>query len=140
LIVKHYQISLSIFALGSAIMPTGPAIAQHMNAPSAPCQEAESMVDTSNCMAAAYRQADAELNDTYRQIMAVLRDAEKVKLRSAQRAWISYRDLACEAEAEPFRGRSGGGIARTACLEAATRARTSFLRAGLWWKVEKFAD
>lgn len=98
------------------------------------------MVDTTNCLTAAYRQADAELNDTYRRIMAVLRDAEKVKLRSAQRAWISYRDLACEAEAEPYRSGSGAGVARIACLEAATRARTSFLRVGLWWKVEKFAD
>lgn len=115
-----------------------PASAQHMNAPDGPCQDAGSTTDTSDCLSEAHRRADAELNETYRRIMAVLGVTEKASLRAAQLAWIDYREKACDAEAELYRGRSGAGPARLACLEAATRARTRFLKSGLWWKVEKF--
>lgn len=117
-----------------------PLYAQHMNAPDAPCQEAGSMADTSNCMVAALKQADMDLNGAYRAIMAALDAREQASLRAAQRAWITYRDRACEAEAEPYRGRSGAGLARLACLEVATRHRTAFMKTGLFWQVEKAAE
>lgn len=98
------------------------------------------MVDTSNCMFEALKQADNDLNGAYRQIMAALDAREQASLRAAQRDWITYRDRACEAEAEPYRGGSGAGLAKLACLEAATRHRTAFMKTGLWWKVEKAAD
>ncbi|WP_296722005.1 lysozyme inhibitor LprI family protein [Erythrobacter sp.] len=111
-----------------------------MNDPSAACMEAGSQVDVKICLAGSYERADAELNETYRRIMSALDEAEKTSLRAAQRAWVTYRDKACEAEAEPYRGYSGEGTARLACLEAATRQRTQFMRTGLWWKVEKFLE
>jgi uncharacterized protein YecT (DUF1311 family) len=111
-----------------------------MNEPSASCQNAGSEVDVTVCFSEAYNEADGELNRVYRQIMSVLNQREQSSLRAAQRAWLNYRDLACEAEAEPYRGRSGEGQARLACLEAATKARIEFVKRGLWWKVEKFAD
>lgn len=120
---------------------SGPPIsAQHMNEPSGPCQTAGSMVDTSNCFVAAYKKADADLNESYRRIMLVLDDAGKESLRAAQRAWITYRDRACDAEASPYRRGSGAGVAQLACLEAATRSRDQFMRTGFWWRVEKFAE
>lgn len=125
--------SIAVATLG---FHSTPVAAQHANLASAPCQNAGSMVDTSNCLQAAFQHADMDLNDTYRQIMAVLDREEKVNLRDAQRAWITYRDKACEAEATPYRG-SGRGIAEQACLEAITRQRTQFLRDGLWWQVDK---
>ena len=112
------------------------ARAQHMNDPDGPCWETGSTVDTAQCFDIAYKQADTELNVTYRQIMAALDEAEKASLRSAQRAWINYRDKACEAEAAPYRNRTAKGAARLACLEAATRSRTAFLRKGLMWQVK----
>jgi uncharacterized protein YecT (DUF1311 family) len=125
-------------ALALALLHAPPALAQHMNAEGAPCQDAGSMVDIANCLNSAYAQADAELNATYRRIMAVLGAADKGRLREAQRAWIVYRGAACAAEAGPYEGGSGSGIARLACLEAATRQRTVFMKVGFWWRVEKF--
>jgi uncharacterized protein YecT (DUF1311 family) len=87
-----------------------------------------------------YDRADQELNDTYRRIMRVLGEKEQASLRAAQRSWVPYRDKACEAEAEPYRGYSAEGTARLACLVAATRERTRFLETGLGWKVEKAAQ
>ena len=47
--------------------------------------------------------ADAELNKTYKALLAKLPDAEsKEKLKQSQRAWLAFRD----AEAE-FEGRGG---------------------------------
>lgn len=113
------------------------AQAQHMNDPDGPCWETGSTVDTAQCLETAYKQADTELNMTYRHIMAALDEAEKASLRSAQLAWINYRDKACEAEAAPYRNGTAKGAARLACLEAATRSRTAFLRKGLMWQTEK---
>lgn len=122
------------------LLAASPTRAQDMEVASAPCQEAGSMVDTNICLSDAYRQADAQLNSTYRRIMSVLNEQEKVALRNAQRAWITYRDLACEAQSQPYRGKSGESIARLECLEAVTRAQTGFMKNGFWWKVEKFSD
>ena|SRR5262245_54907458 len=41
---------------------------------------------------AKFEQADAELNKTYRAVLAKLPDAEKQKLKETQRAWIASRD------------------------------------------------
>ena len=52
---------------------------------------------------AEFQQADAELNKTYKALLAKLPDAEnKEKLKQSQRAWLAFRD----AEAE-FEGRGG---------------------------------
>lgn len=124
----------------ASVSSPSPAQAQHMNDPDGPCWETGSTVNTAQCLDTAYKRADTELNATYRQIMEALDDAEKASLRSAQLAWINYRDKACDAEAAPYRNGTARGVARLACLEAATRARTSFMKTGLWWQVEKFQD
>ncbi|MEW4449699.1 lysozyme inhibitor LprI family protein [Qipengyuania sp. JC766] len=123
------------FACG-ALCFAGSAGAQHMNA-DGPCPDATSTVEMANCFSAALEDADAELNATYKTLMSALDDEEKAALRAAQRAWITYRDRACEAEALPYRGGSARGVVQLACLEAATRERTAFMRRGLWWQVEK---
>lgn len=130
--------TLVLAASAAAGLSHAPLLAQHMNDETGPCQAAGSMVDTSNCFDQAYSRADAELNTVYRRIMAVLSDDGKAKLKNAQRAWILYRDAACAAEAAPYQGGSAFGVARLACLEAATRQRTGFMKSGLWWRVEKF--
>jgi uncharacterized protein YecT (DUF1311 family) len=134
---KRIVLASSAAVLGVAATP---ALAQHMNDPDGPCLEAGSMVDISNCFMEALERADNELNETYRNIMAGLNDREKVALRDAQRAWIAYRDKACAAEAEPYRGGSALGIVRLACLEAATRARTAFMQKGLGWQAPHSTD
>jgi len=50
-------------------------------------------------------------------------------LRAAQRAWVSYRDLACTAEGYQVRGGSMEPMVIYACRARLTEARTEELQA-----------
>jgi uncharacterized protein YecT (DUF1311 family) len=56
-----------------------------------------------------FAKADAELNKTYRMVLAKLPDAEKQKLKETQRAWIASRD----AEAVSAAKEASGSISPT---------------------------
>lgn len=83
-----------------------------------------------------YLVADAELNEVYGQVRAYLSAAEtrpdgKTEaevLRDAQRAWIPFRDLACDLEGGLFRGGSMEPFIVSSCLTRLTRDRTRDLR------------
>jgi uncharacterized protein YecT (DUF1311 family) len=74
-------------------------------------------------------EADAELNKEYRQLVSKMSDKKwELKLRTAQQAWIKFRDANCDYVSE-F---SGGGSAVTweynLCLAEMTTTRTKELR------------
>lgn len=79
---------------------------------------------------ARYRIADRELNAVYRKLLAAASPNGQARLRAAQRAWIRFRDLDCEARAGA-RGGSFHPAARLLCLEGATDQRTAALEAEL---------
>ena len=97
-----------------------------------PCKKAEQTgvtVDLVECSSKKLAAADADLNKTYRELIAKLGDKNwELKLRTAQQAWIKYRDAKCDFESEL----SGGGSAATFeynfCLADVTTARTKELR------------
>ena len=86
----------------------------------------------------AFEAADGDLNLAYRlaQDTAGRMDVDlsqdqipaKTILRDAQRAWIAFRDQACEAESLLARGGSMQNQLFYACLERLTRVRTEDLR------------
>lgn len=80
------------------------------------------------CLGQAYQRADDALNAVYQQAMGRASPAMSSLLRDAQRAWIPFRDAACEAEAEFMRGGSGEAMMRLGCLTRETEARTEVLR------------
>lgn len=82
------------------------------------------------CSANSYQQADARLNDIYKQAVAsakVSGGEAPALLRTAQRAWITYRDAACAAEAAPYEGGSIQPLIRTSCLKKLTERRSADL-------------
>lgn len=79
---------------------------------------------------ARYRAADRALNQTYGKLAAEASPGGRVRLRTAQRAWIRFRDADCEARAGS-RGGSFHAAAMASCKEAATAARTRVLAAEL---------
>ena len=97
-----------------------------------PCEKAEKSgvtVDLVECSLKKLAEADAELNKTYKQLIPKLNNKNwETKLRTAQQAWIKYRDANCAYESEY----SGGGSAVTFeynfCLANMTAARTKELR------------
>ena len=74
---------------------------------------------------------DLKLNETYQALLTRLKDgAAKSKLRSAQRAWLNYRNLSCQYESH---GESGLYAAQVVngCNRSLTAARRSELQGKL---------
>jgi uncharacterized protein YecT (DUF1311 family) len=97
-----------------------------------PCERADKTgvtLDIVECSLKKLAEADADLNKSYRELMAKLGDKKsELKLRTAQQAWIKYRDANCDFVMEL----SGGGSASTFeynfCLVDVTTDRTKELR------------
>ena len=123
---NHRLFSLAALASAAACFPSY-AAAQSFQTNSDPCQISGSMVDTSICMQKALERADVALNEMYKKPMPVLEPYEKTALRKAQRSWIAYRDLECEAEATLYNGGSGKGLIRQSCLYSITIDRLASL-------------
>ncbi|MCX7564978.1 lysozyme inhibitor LprI family protein [Sulfitobacter sp. F26169L] len=80
------------------------------------------------CAAKEYAQADAALNAAWKPAKAFADAIGKGSaLLEAQRAWIAYRDIACDAHASPFEGGSMQPLIRATCLSELTAARTRML-------------
>ena len=102
------------------------------------CSNPQTQVEMTGCAAQAFEAADADLNLAYRMARDMARRLDQglpadqipaeVILRDAQRAWIPYRDQACEAESLLARGGSLQNQLFYMCLERLTRARTEDLR------------
>ena len=74
-----------------------------------------------------YQREDLELNIAYRKLMARLNDSSKDRLKTAQLAWLKFRDLQCEFERGTRDGESLQKIQHKSCLTTATRKRTGEL-------------
>lgn len=119
-------------ALWLVLLVPGAAVAQDVD-----CVAAETQIDMTFCAAEQFREADADLNLAYgearalmRQIDAGLESADRgaeLALRDGQRAWITYRDQACEAEAYLWWGGSGQAMIYAACRARVTQARADDL-------------
>lgn len=70
-----------------------------------------------------YRLWDAELNQIYQAIMAVLPDEEADTLRGRERRWIRKRDTAAKQAAERYKGGTMENVEYTASLANSTRDR-----------------
>ncbi|MCV0425511.1 MAG: DUF1311 domain-containing protein [Roseibium sp.] len=103
--------------------------AQAQEAPPAECLNAQTQTDLNICSYKAYQNADKALNEAYK---AAVSEATSLwgspdKLRDAQRAWITYRDKACEVYNYP----DGGSIQPlliNECMLKITKDRTHDLK------------
>ncbi|MGR3814453.1 MAG: lysozyme inhibitor LprI family protein [Cognatishimia activa] len=110
-----------------------PLVAQEVD-----CTNATNQMEMNFCAAQFYGYADEDLNLAYKLAMAQAKEMDKyiaadelpsaTMLRDAQRAWITYRDLACAAESTLVRGGSMEPLMYYSCLERETRSRTESLR------------
>jgi uncharacterized protein YecT (DUF1311 family) len=102
------------------------------------CSTAMAQSDLNQCAYQDWEQADAELNTVYKEVVAAYSalDADLPEelgsgvetLREAQRAWISFRDLACEAEGFAMRGGSAEPLLVYGCMRALTEERIGHLQ------------
>ncbi|KNG94905.1 lysozyme inhibitor LprI family protein [Pseudaestuariivita atlantica] len=123
--MKRIVLAMAVFG--------GPAAAQGLD-----CMNAITQVEMTGCAALAYEAADEDLNLAWKLAMNRARQldgalsADEVKtstiLRDAQRAWIPFRDRACEAESLLARGGTLQNQLFYECLTRLTRTRTEELR------------
>lgn len=104
------------------------------------CSKAMSQPDLNDCTYREYEVEDAALNAAYKKAMAKVQaiDAEYKEqpeyvgaveaLKSAQRAWIVYRDGHCVLAGFQARGGQAESMLVSGCLATLTRKRTDELK------------
>lgn len=92
-----------------------------------PC-EGETQLEMNLCAAENYKKADAELNKTWKLLIANLLDEEVEELREVQRLWLRFRDAHCDYEAARYEGGSIQPLIRYTCLQTLTETRTEQLK------------
>lgn len=102
------------------------------------CNNAMTQLDMNICANLDYQKADAELNQVYKKAMAQMRATDSDlpddlkgaadSLRDAQRAWIPYRDKACESYGFLARGGSMESMLVSGCLADLTNQRIKELQ------------
>lgn len=126
-----------------ATLASGPERAGCIGIGAARCMETEaggSNVGIGYCYTAEWEDWDARLNAVYQRLLVeqAERDADTLAynpnlpsaveaLRAMQRAWIPFRDAACEWEWTQWGGGTGGGPASSACMMELTARQTLFL-------------
>jgi uncharacterized protein YecT (DUF1311 family) len=93
-----------------------------------PCK-GETTFEMKQCAGNRYLRADEELNKVYRQLMSKLDDEGwKTSLKTAQQAWLKYRDTHCEFEGYLNIGGTIHPIVVADCMTSVTTARTKELK------------
>lgn len=95
-----------------------------------PCRDPQSQAEMNMCAREKFKAADAELNRVYNRLVSKLGDDEgqRDKLKTAETAWLKYRDDNCEYEASFYDGGSMRPLILSSCFERMTKARTAELR------------
>jgi uncharacterized protein YecT (DUF1311 family) len=97
-----------------------------------PCSTLQSQQQINMCSGKQYQNADARLNLLYLEIEKDLkRDPGKIaldKLKAAERAWLRYRDLHCDAAKHQFEGGSMSPMMWNDCMRMVTEHRIQELK------------
>ncbi|WP_249126422.1 lysozyme inhibitor LprI family protein [Aeromonas popoffii] len=95
------------------------------------CKEPMTQAAMNICAMQDYTKADAELNAAYKKLVAALDKEQLGRLKTAQRAWITFRDAQCRYEAGVYEGGSIAPLVHSSCLTKLTEQRTKDLIAQL---------
>lgn len=117
-------------ALAACALTAPTSARQKKPAASNPCDEARTQLEMNECADREYRKADAELNRVYQQLMRASGGSD-ARLKTAQLAWIKFRDAECDYKAAFNEGGSMQPMTYSFCLADVTKARTRQLRDSL---------
>lgn len=132
------HITVKAFCLCAAIAVPASAIPAAADEP-INCANANSTVEINYCADKAYEAADKELNAAYAAALKVVRSRDLEKpydaksfeeaVRSAQRAWVAYRDAECKGVvAQVWTNGTGSASAILGCMTDKTVQRTKELK------------
>lgn len=103
------------------------------------CNNAQTQADMNQCAAEDYRKADADMNAQWAETRAAMLAWDKAtppsgengaakRLLVSQRAWLAYRDAACDVEGYSAEGGSMQPLMISSCLAELTKRRTEELK------------
>ena len=93
-----------------------------------PCK-GETTFEMKRCAARKYKEADDELNKVYRDLMSKLEnEGHKTSLKTAQQAWLKYRDSHCVFVSYLYEGCTLYPVVLTDCRTALTSSRTKEIK------------
>ncbi len=96
----------------------------------APCTNAMSQMEMTQCSGEEYRKADAHLNRIYSNLLnSIPSEAGKQDVKTIQKAWLHYRDLHCAAARSQFEGGSMAPMVFADCMRIVTNHRIEEIRA-----------
>ncbi len=129
-------------ALLTILLASAPAFADD----TPDCVDPQDQYSLTYCAGVDYEDADAELNSLWPEIVAAAKSNDEYvadlarergvpttleALRTAQRAWIAFRDAQCEYEAYDVFGGTAQPMVGSLCLARLTRERIDVLKQAL---------
>jgi uncharacterized protein YecT (DUF1311 family) len=94
-----------------------------------PCKDAQTQFEMNQCAHKEFVAADAELNKAYNRLASKLEEEElRAQLKTAELAWIKYRDATCDFEGGFYKGGTMRPMVESFCLARVTSARTAELK------------
>ena len=89
---------------------------------------AQSTVEMKEEAGQALEKSDKAMNVAYQQLMKVLEDEGKTRLREAQRAWVAFRDTQASFDSHALAGGTMEGLEYMGSLKILTDERTKRLK------------
>jgi uncharacterized protein YecT (DUF1311 family) len=95
------------------------------------CESATTTAEMRACENTRYEKADRDLNAVYKQLMSQLDENRQDKLRTAQRAWLQFREANADFAASLAEGGTLAPLLKISAIVEMTEARTSELKKDL---------
>ena len=113
---------IRIFCIAAFLAAAAPAVLAAQDGKEA-CADARTQHDMNVCAAQDLARVDSVLNARYQELVRTMPPAQLELLRTAQRAWIRFRDAECAHQVSAFEGGSMQPMVRSSCLARLTEAR-----------------
>lgn len=129
--------SVILMVCGCVLLQDAPASGEDVR--DVDCNNAQTQADMNQCAAEDYRKADAAMNAQWAETRAAMLEWDKAsppsddngaakRLLASQRAWLAYRDAACDVEGYSVEGGSMQPLMVSSCLADLTTRRTEELK------------
>ncbi|MBC2774076.1 DUF1311 domain-containing protein [Rhizobium sp. AQ_MP] len=129
--------SVILMLCGCVLLQDAPASGEDVR--DVDCNNAQTQADMNQCAADDFRQADAAMNAQWAETRAAMLAWDKAsppsddngaakRLLASQRAWLAYRDAACDVEGYSAEGGSMQPLMISSCLAELTKRRTEELK------------
>lgn len=116
----NVTISLLLAFLLYSLLNSSPVLAMD-------CLNPQTQTDMNQCAAIKLDEATKRINLSYNKFRAKLTPTQQEKLKEVQRAWIKFKDLACQFETSHVAGGSAYSMALANCLFEKTQQRNKEL-------------